>query len=415
MKKRIVAFVLALATFFPALAAARLEDVIIGVTDSSMMQNQVLEWLLLSSGGCSRVQYVLVDAAQNEPLQVDLLILNNQEYLAFAKKKKIQSLYPYVGKEKLSISFHEEMLTNSEWENNLYGIPRTIVQDFFMWDEASAAAWNIERPSMHWTWQDAVLLLRDERLSAGRHLYGMHGLSHPALSPFRSEMMDTLFELAARSGKMDEEAAKEAILLLKQTYTSGTLMDHYPDEKDRILLKDMGHFSRAEFFFTVQQRLIPMPMLSSEHPYRMGNYTYYCIPTACRSLPYSLSCIEMMVSEKALSYAEQDICFWISKITPSSMIETGQGSLNIISSERKQRIITKEELSQYRESVFPFASSYEWYAGAKKACLPTMYWLDTAYYQSMMDALAKYCDDQTTADEAVSSLISIFCEVTQHE
>lgn len=63
MKKKIAALMLVLVVAFPTLAAAQFDDVVIGVTDSSMMENQVLEWFLLNNGSCSRVQYVSMDAA----------------------------------------------------------------------------------------------------------------------------------------------------------------------------------------------------------------------------------------------------------------------------------------------------------------------------------------------------------------
>ena len=181
------------------------DELIIGVTDISLVNNIALEWFLISNGICSSVNYIEVDLSQRQGASVDLLILADTDYTYAVQTNRILSLSSIVSREELINRYPMEFLMKNEIEMDLYGLPRSISQEFLFWDEVVANALRIPKPETIWTWIDACKILENEMFAYNSNIYGMYGMSHEYLSGFRSDMFDTLLEFFANLGKIDDE------------------------------------------------------------------------------------------------------------------------------------------------------------------------------------------------------------------
>lgn len=390
------------------------DEIIIGVTDTSMVNNTALEWFLLNNKICNSIRYTKVDLSQWQEANVDLLILADTDYSYAIQTNKLFDLSSFISQEDFIINYSTELLTANEIEMKLYGVPRSIGQEFLFWDEVVANALEISKPEVSWTWADACRILETIMSANNPNLYGMYGMSHEYISGFRSEMFDTLLEFFANSGRIDDELVRFTMQLFKRIYLTDALLSDYPQNNDMILLQDVGLANQEDYEFLIHNLLMPLPLISKKLPNRMGHYTYYCMPEKARSIERSKKLIKLILSQAYLSVTEQNVTFWISNSMPSNLV--GLHCTNIICTEDGfLRVVNSEDIRSYYVTPFQNQEAYVWYASANRMCLPSKNITNYNYYQNMLRVLAYFCKNQMSIDSAQALITALFAEVIHCE
>jgi hypothetical protein len=413
MKRLMALLFLLMVIAIPISVSAQFDDVIIGVTDSSMIANDALEYYLLNNGICKTVKYIIVDLEEAKNVPLDLLILSDSEYLQAAESNTVQNLYSYFDADAFYHVFSKDMLASCEISNLLYGIPRSITQEFFLWDITSASSLSLTKPNVNWTWEDAYTILKSPEIDVQNHYYGMYGMQHKLLCGFRSEMLETLLVRSASCGVVSEEDLELGLRLFKEIHLSNSLLNSYPSQQDIVVLQDMGQFSRSEYPFIIQEFFLPSPLVSSSIPYRNGHFTFYCIPSSCRSISFSKQLLKNLFSTEYRCYVDQDISLWLSSFPPSYIVESNVTS--DVNDDTYIKIVDTTCLSFYNIKAFHELDAYSWYLRSKDGCLPSLKIMTSSNFQSMISILASFCNDQITIDTAQSLLKALFLEVITNE
>jgi multiple sugar transport system substrate-binding protein len=99
---------------------------------------------------------LLLDFASGTP--ADLFLLNYRRYVAFAAKKTLEGLAPYLAASTVikAADFYAEVMEAFTWQEQLFGIPQNLSSLVVYYNKTIFDAAGVVYPSDDWTWDDFV-------------------------------------------------------------------------------------------------------------------------------------------------------------------------------------------------------------------------------------------------------------------
>lgn len=120
---------------------------------------------------------LLMDFASGTP--VDLFLLNYRRYAAFAAKKTLEGLAPYLAASTVlkAADFYAEVIEAFTWQEQLFGIPQNLSSLVAYYNKTIFDAAGVAYPQDDWTWDDFVqtaqLLTLDQDSDGSMDVWGL--------------------------------------------------------------------------------------------------------------------------------------------------------------------------------------------------------------------------------------------------
>lgn len=334
--KRIFALLLSLvllSALIPAQAEAE-SSLIIGVVSQTDAWNVVLEEAFFETHPDVTIEYRLYTEEQLNALMLtgesdlDLVILPYATLLNMAQKGYLASVYEALGQD----TYPEQLLDYSELltcNGELFALPVSVSQSFWIWDNQVAAKIGIEMPDADsWTWDAYAELARKLPCKVETKdgedepdVYLMQGAKVMSYPEFSNVNLGMFKQYAAQYTDFDLFAEKY-LDLFREIICNDALLSMQSDEGQVLLMQAASdtplHVLSYEFPYVYETDTITVQMTIDEMDgYRLlppakldeNQQTYAGTMTACsvlKTAPHddlAAAFIQSMISPKALEYA----------------------------------------------------------------------------------------------------------------
>lgn len=305
MKKGIFfAFLLLFCLGLCVVAFADSNDLVIGVDNSYRISNPAIEYLYLSQYPDATITYRLIDP-KNDTIDsmkdLDLLILNYTNLPAFDNQQALMDLYDCIDPAIWDSGWMDLRLL-CEKDGQLIGFPRSLIQDMWMWNDAVANKYKIEKPDTLWSWDDFAVLTKPMKKAYKKHMYLFAGSDHVsgALSNYMDDPIQNCIQfndIEDISMQMFSSAFNNfATVTQSRTLCSNEIAQTRDDAQVLFMNLPSGAYYPSSSY------VIP-PCSDVTNPQYTGQASYYC---ALNTKPLSESAaafFHLLTSAEAQCYA----------------------------------------------------------------------------------------------------------------
>ena len=369
----------------------------IAIQNAEYCRNYLLDAAFLTRYPNGKIVYHYKTGMTEPPAGIDLIICTPQIIRKCAAAGQLVNLYetPLLSQWP---DYWIDIREQAETEGALYGIPHSLVQCYWLWDDAQAQRMGVDRPPMLQTWNDFYRFtqqIKEKAADAGidnpRIMYGLIS-SDPNMNGMVDDYLQLYFyQHVLNGGTFHTEEFHDLMELYRVAAQEPfSIVYDGADTKDPLIIS----FVLTDSFFYDQENAVMMlpPVLDRKAPAYLSRYSAFALPVSNQQPALALDFLAGTLDAQ-LNRFFTDFNQYFMYSMPEYFVEPVPVELDAYQNNVEE--VTLETLALHESACFPPAfgmAEFEMYSFARQhALFDTLEW--HSLYPAWQVALNSYIND----------------------